>query len=58
MSDSALHRLRATLALSVERFVGLDAVKSFGTPGMPRTSPRHFSADEKEKPVSRPVRKS
>ncbi|UXY30485.1 Y4bD/Y4pK family protein [Streptomyces sp. HUAS TT20] len=63
VSDTALHRLRASLALSVERFVGLDTVrgldtvKSCAAAVIPRSSLRHFSTGEKSEPVSRPVRK-
>ncbi|WP_189232303.1 hypothetical protein [Streptomyces flaveolus] len=56
ISDTALYRLRASLALSVERFVGLDTVKSSVTE-IPLPSLRYFSAGEKEKPTSRLVRK-
>ncbi|MET9393120.1 hypothetical protein ABZY20_22420 [Streptomyces sp. NPDC006624] len=57
VSDTALHRLRASLALSVERLVGLDAAKYSATAGIPRPPHRLFSAAEKERPVSHPVRK-
>jgi hypothetical protein len=56
LSDTALYRLRASLALSVERFVGLDLVKSSVTQ-IPLPPLRSFSAGEKEKPTSRLVRK-
>ncbi|MEU7413411.1 MULTISPECIES: hypothetical protein [Streptomyces] len=47
VSDTALRRLRASLALSVERFVGLDTAQSTTVAAIPRPSPRHFSAGEK-----------
>jgi hypothetical protein len=57
VSDTALRRLRASLALSVEHFVGLDTAKSTPAAAITRPPVRPFSVGEKPEPISHPPRK-